>query len=130
MSRDSFSYGIPLSFGGVTITPEQIAAAVAAQTRQPAQTLTQAVTAASQPAPQPTTAVPANATGIAAQELTGDPDMDRQILAARDAQGVSVDVGAGSLTPEEDRAKGPKYLVHFSTEKILPLIGSGEQQDE
>ena len=96
-----FSFGIPLSFGGVTLTPDQIAAAVAAQTGQPAQTLTQAVTAASQPAPQPTTAVPANATGIAAQELTGDPDMDRQILAARDAQGVSVDVGAGSLTPQE-----------------------------
>jgi hypothetical protein len=34
----------------------------------------------------------------------------------------------GSLTPEEDRAKGTKYLVHFSIEKILPLIGSGEQQ--
>lgn len=96
-----FNFGIPLSFGGVTLTPDQIAAAVAAQTGQPTQTLTQAVTAASQPAPQPTTAVPPNATGIAAQELTGDPDMDRQILAARDAQGVSVDVGAGSLTPQE-----------------------------
>ena len=35
----------------------------------------------------------------------------------------------GSLTPEEDRAKGPKYLVHFTVEKILPLIGSGEQQE-
>ena len=33
----------------------------------------------------------------------------------------------GSLTPEEDRAKGPKYLVHFSIEKRLPLIGSGEK---
>ncbi len=32
----------------------------------------------------------------------------------------------GSLTPEEDRAKGPKYLVHFKVEKILPLIGSGK----
>lgn len=32
----------------------------------------------------------------------------------------------GSLTPEEDKAKGPKYLVHFKVEKILPLIGSGE----
>lgn len=31
-----------------------------------------------------------------------------------------------SLTPEEDRAKGPKHLVHFNVEKILPLIGSGE----
>jgi hypothetical protein len=36
----------------------------------------------------------------------------------------------GSLTPEEDRAKGPKYLVHFTIEKTLPLIGSGEQQGE
>ncbi len=34
-----------------------------------------------------------------------------------------------SLTPEEDKAKGPKYLVHFSIEKRLPLIGSGEQQE-
>lgn len=33
------------------------------------------------------------------------------------------------LSPEEDRAKGPKYLVHFSIEKILPLIGSGKEQD-
>lgn len=31
----------------------------------------------------------------------------------------------GSLTPEEDRAKGPKYLVHFTVEKVLPLIGGG-----
>lgn len=30
----------------------------------------------------------------------------------------------GNLTPEEDRAKGHKYLVHFKVEKILPLIGS------
>lgn len=30
-----------------------------------------------------------------------------------------------NLTPEEDKAKGPKYLVHFKVEKILPLIGSG-----
>jgi len=35
------------------------------------------------------------ATGLAAQELTGDPDMDRMILAARDAQGVSRDIGQG-----------------------------------
>ncbi|MBF0327532.1 MAG: pyridoxamine 5'-phosphate oxidase family protein [Nitrospirae bacterium] len=32
----------------------------------------------------------------------------------------------GNLTPEEDRAKGPKYLVHFEVKKILPLIGSGQ----
>ena len=31
-----------------------------------------------------------------------------------------------SLTPEEDRQKGPKFLVYFTVEKILPLIGSGE----
>jgi hypothetical protein len=30
------------------------------------------------------------------------------------------------LTPEEDKAKGPKFLVYFALEKILPLIGSGE----
>jgi hypothetical protein len=31
-----------------------------------------------------------------------------------------------NLTPEEDQQKGPKFLVYFSVEKILPLIGSGE----
>ena len=30
------------------------------------------------------------------------------------------------LTPEEDEAKGPKFLMHFRVEKILPLIGDGE----
>jgi len=30
------------------------------------------------------------------------------------------------LTPEEDEAKGPKFLTHFRVEKILPLIGDGE----
>ncbi|HBH61636.1 MAG TPA: pyridoxamine 5'-phosphate oxidase [Nitrospiraceae bacterium] len=34
----------------------------------------------------------------------------------------------GNLTTEEDMAKGPKYLVHFTVENILPLIGSGEQR--
>ncbi len=29
-----------------------------------------------------------------------------------------------SLTPEEDKAKGPKFLVQFNIEKTLPLIGS------
>lgn len=29
-----------------------------------------------------------------------------------------------NLTPEEDKAKGPKHLVYFSVEKILPLIGT------
>jgi len=32
-------------------------------------------------------------------------------------------LGRKFLTPEEDKAKGPKFLVHFSVEKILPLIG-------
>ena len=27
------------------------------------------------------------------------------------------------LTPDEDKAKGPKFLVHFSVDKVLPLIG-------
>jgi hypothetical protein len=30
-----------------------------------------------------------------------------------------------SLSPEEDKAKGPKYLVTFKIDKELPLIGSG-----
>jgi hypothetical protein len=30
------------------------------------------------------------------------------------------------LTPEEDEAKGPKFLMHFRVERILPLIGDGE----
>lgn len=30
------------------------------------------------------------------------------------------------LTPEEDLQKGPKFLLSFAVEKILPLIGSGE----
>lgn len=32
------------------------------------------------------------------------------------------------LTPEEDAAKGPKYLVYFAIEKVLKLIG-GESPD-
>jgi len=31
------------------------------------------------------------------------------------------------LSPEEDRAKGPKFLIRFSVEKMLPLIGSGDE---
>lgn len=31
-----------------------------------------------------------------------------------------------NLTREEDKQKGPKSLVYFSVEKILPLIGSGK----
>lgn len=30
------------------------------------------------------------------------------------------------LTPEQDTQKGPKHLVIFAVEKVLPLIGSGE----
>jgi hypothetical protein len=30
------------------------------------------------------------------------------------------------LSPELDAKKGPKHLVYFTVEKILPLIGSGE----
>ena len=33
-----------------------------------------------------------------------------------------------SLTPEEDEAKGPKFLVYFEIEKALDLIGSGNPQ--
>jgi hypothetical protein len=29
------------------------------------------------------------------------------------------------LTPEEDREKGPKHLVVFKVDKVLPLIGTG-----
>lgn len=29
------------------------------------------------------------------------------------------------LTPEEDRQKGPKFLVVFSVDRELPLIGAG-----
>ena len=30
------------------------------------------------------------------------------------------------LSPQEDQAKGPKHLVIFSVDKLLPLIGDGE----
>jgi Pyridoxamine 5'-phosphate oxidase len=29
------------------------------------------------------------------------------------------------LTPEQDAQKGPKHLVYFTVEKVLPLVGSG-----
>ena len=32
------------------------------------------------------------------------------------------------LTPEQDKAKGPKFLVYFTLEKILPLIGNNETE--
>ena len=31
-----------------------------------------------------------------------------------------------NLTPEEDKAAGPKHIVYFSLEKILPLVGGNE----
>lgn len=31
------------------------------------------------------------------------------------------------LTPEEDQARGPKHIVYFDVEKILPLVGDGEK---
>lgn len=33
-----------------------------------------------------------------------------------------------SLTPEEDEAKGPKFLIYFEIEKALDLVGSGSSQ--
>jgi len=30
------------------------------------------------------------------------------------------------LTPEEGKQRGPKFLVYFTVQKILPLIGGGE----
>lgn len=32
------------------------------------------------------------------------------------------------LSPEEDKAKGPKFLVYFAVNEILPLIGSGDPE--
>ena len=32
------------------------------------------------------------------------------------------------LTPEEDRARGPKHIVYFEVEKILLLVGDGESK--
>ena len=52
------------------------------------------------------------ATGLAAEELTGDPDMDRMILAARDAQGVSTDIGQSGLSMDEFLA-GSDALTAF-----------------
>ena len=31
-----------------------------------------------------------------------------------------------NLTPEEDKAAGPKHIVYFSLEKILTLVGGNE----
>ncbi len=32
------------------------------------------------------------------------------------------------LSPEQDETRGPKFIVFFVVEKILPLIGSGETE--
>jgi len=32
------------------------------------------------------------------------------------------------LTSEQDKAKGPKFLVYFTLEKILPLVGSSDPE--
>jgi hypothetical protein len=32
------------------------------------------------------------------------------------------------LTAEQDKTKGPKFMVYFVVEKILPLIGSGKTE--
>lgn len=34
------------------------------------------------------------------------------------------------LSPEEDAAKGPKYIVYFRVEKVLPLIGGNALDPE
>ena len=34
------------------------------------------------------------------------------------------------LSPEEDSAKGPKFIVYFQIEKVLPLIGGQELNPE
>ena len=31
-----------------------------------------------------------------------------------------------NLTPEQDKAAGPKHIVYFSLEKILSLVGGNE----
>ena len=30
------------------------------------------------------------------------------------------------LTPEQDKARGPKHIIYFEVEKILPLVGDGD----
>jgi hypothetical protein len=34
------------------------------------------------------------------------------------------------LAPEEDSAKGPKFIVYFQVEKVLPLVGGQELDPE
>lgn len=60
--------------------------AAAVNERYPTQTSDPAPTPTVAPTSQPAPAVGTQYTGIAAQELTGDPDMDRQILDARARQ--------------------------------------------
>ena len=32
------------------------------------------------------------------------------------------------LPPDEDRARGPKFIVYFEITKTLPLVGTGKEQ--
>jgi hypothetical protein len=41
-------------------------------------------------------------------------------------QGLIARMTRRHLSPEEDRAKGPKHLVIFRADKILPLIGDSD----
>jgi hypothetical protein len=42
-----------------------------------------------------------------------------------DNAGLIASMTRRHLKPEVDAQKGPKHLVYFSVEKVLPLIGSG-----
>ena len=74
--------------------------AAAVNERYPSQSSAPAPAPTVAPTSRPAPSVPGG-TGLAAQELTGDPDMDRMILAARDAQGVSTDAGSSGLTMDQ-----------------------------
>ena len=43
-------------------------------------------------------------------------DTDRELIASMTRR---------HLPPDEDKARGPKFIVYFAISKILPLIGSG-----
>ena len=49
-------------------------------------------------------------------KMSGE-DNDPELLAAMTRR---------HLTPEEDKARGPKHIVYFEVEKVLPLVGEGE----
>jgi hypothetical protein len=42
-----------------------------------------------------------------------------------DNPGLIASMTRRHLSPELDAQKGPKHLVYFTVEKVLPLIGSG-----